>query len=315
MARSGNTFLRRVLELITGVYTGSDMNLNLTMHLQTGNMAGEETVSHDNIVWVTKTHWPMESPLGSVKFSAQKCISIVRNPIDILPSLALLMNLMSHSLQSQVPLNQVDPEWWDRYVKELSGVVNTNCTRMIAECEPAVPTYYVRYEDLVLNPNPVLMELFCFMLEVPSIDGTVVEKRIIDYCAKGSDAAAVYKLKAQPTRNLSRNAGMYTNEQLEYMKEHAREFLYYYGYVDHPTQADPDTTFFKYADGGRVQHDQAKLDEMFMGFKKCNAEGLKRVLKDNRNENFKFNETLDRINVPKIGNITAKITVKESQKR
>lgn len=210
MARSGNSFLRRVVELITGVYSGSDMNLNLTMHLQAGNLAGEETVSHENIVWVTKTHWPMESPLGSVKFSAQKCISIVRNPIDILPSLALLMNLMSHSLQSEVPLNKVDPEWWDRFVKEITRAVNLNCTRMIEELEPAIPTYYIRYEDLCLNPNPVLMELFCFLLDVPSIDGTVVEKRIIDYCAKGSDAAAVYKMKAQPTRNLSRNVGMYT---------------------------------------------------------------------------------------------------------
>ena len=105
MGRSGNSFLRRVLELITGVYTGSDMNLSLTMHIFAGNLAGEETVSHDNLTWVTKTHWPLESPLGSVKFSAQKCISIVRNPIDILPSLALLLNLMSHSLQSEVPLN------------------------------------------------------------------------------------------------------------------------------------------------------------------------------------------------------------------
>ena len=121
--------------------------------------------------------------------------------------------------------------------------------------EPAVPTYYLRYEDLVINPQPVLMELFCFMLEVPSIEGTVVERRVIDYCAKGNDAAAVYKMKAQPTRNLSRNAFMYTPEQIEWMKEASRDYLYYFGYVDHPTKADPDTTFFKYSDGGRVQHD------------------------------------------------------------
>lgn len=62
-----------------------------------------------------------------------------------------------------------------------------------------VPTYWVRYEDLVLNPQPVLMELFSFMLDVASIEGTVLEKRIIDYCAKGHEAATVYKLKAKPT--------------------------------------------------------------------------------------------------------------------
>ena len=61
-----------------------------------------------------------------------------------------------------------------------------------------MPTYWVRYEDLVLNPQPVLIELFKFMFEVDSLEGTVVEKRILDYCAKGHTAATVYKLKAQP---------------------------------------------------------------------------------------------------------------------
>ena len=70
----------------------------------------------------------------------------------------------------------------------------------------------MRYEDLVLNPKPILNELFCFMFEVTSIEGTVLEKRIADYCVKGHSAAAAYKLKAQPTRNLSRNVGMYTDE-------------------------------------------------------------------------------------------------------
>ena len=235
MARSGNSFMRRIIELITGVYTGSDMNLNLTLHLYAGNMAGEETVSHENLCWVTKTHWPLLSPLGAEKFSAQKCIAIVRNPIDQLPSMALLMNCMSHSLQSEVPLNELDPVWWERLVHMMSPMVNINVLEMREHLEPAIPTYYVRYEDLVIDPKPVLMELFAFMLEVSSIEGTIVEKRILDYCAKGNNAASVYKLKAQPTRNLSRNVNMYTPEQIEFMKEACRDYLYYYGYVDHPT--------------------------------------------------------------------------------
>ena len=64
MSRTGNTFLRRILELVTGVYTGSDMNLLLTLHLIGGNLAGEETVPEDNLCWVTKTHWPTDTPFG-----------------------------------------------------------------------------------------------------------------------------------------------------------------------------------------------------------------------------------------------------------
>jgi len=91
------------------------MNLDLTLQVIGGNLAGEETVSHENLCWITKTHWPMESPMGSKKFSAQKVISIVRNPIDIIPSMCLLANTTSHSLTTTVPINEADPAWFDSF--------------------------------------------------------------------------------------------------------------------------------------------------------------------------------------------------------
>ena len=46
---------------------------------------------------------------------------------------------------------------------------------------------------------------------------------------------------------------MYTPEQIDMFKENCREYLYYYGYVDHPEHSeDQDTAFFNYSDGGRV---------------------------------------------------------------
>mmetsp|Transcript_8268 Transcript_8268/g.9628 ORF Transcript_8268/g.9628 Transcript_8268/m.9628 type:complete len:80 (+) Transcript_8268:282-521(+) len=77
---------------MTGVFTGSDMNIDLTMMaIFNSRLAGEETVAQDNLVWITKTHWPGDSPLGSVPFSAQRGIAVVRNPIDVFPSMAYLM--------------------------------------------------------------------------------------------------------------------------------------------------------------------------------------------------------------------------------
>ena len=70
LPRTGNSFLRRIVEIVTGVYTGSDMAINLTLQMVSGNLAGEETVASSNLPWITKTHWPMESPLGVTKFSA-----------------------------------------------------------------------------------------------------------------------------------------------------------------------------------------------------------------------------------------------------
>ena len=57
--RSGNTFLRRYLEQITGVVTGADMNVEHTVPEIMWGLLGQDTVSDDNLVWVTKTHYPL----------------------------------------------------------------------------------------------------------------------------------------------------------------------------------------------------------------------------------------------------------------
>ena len=41
-----------------------------------------------------------------------------------------------------------------------------------------IPTLILRYEDLVLNPAKELTDLFCFLLDVPTLEGTVVQNRI-----------------------------------------------------------------------------------------------------------------------------------------
>ena len=48
-----------------------------------------------------------------------------------------------------------------------------------------IPTYFLRYEDLKTNPRPVLEDMYCFLLDVPSIAGTVVEKRIAELSQAG----------------------------------------------------------------------------------------------------------------------------------
>ena len=90
-ARSGNTLLRRFLEQITGVYTGSDMDIRFTYQLLTVSVGGEGHTNSDNRVWISKTHYPVQTP-GTSSFITQRNIIVVRNPIDVFPSLSLLMN-------------------------------------------------------------------------------------------------------------------------------------------------------------------------------------------------------------------------------
>ena len=38
-----------------------------------------------------------------------------------------------------------------------------------------VPTYFLRYEDLLSNPQETLEGLFCFLLEVESVEGLNIQ--------------------------------------------------------------------------------------------------------------------------------------------
>ena len=78
--RSGNSFMRKYFELLTGLATGADNCLHTEVCMQLMGFRGEYIV--DDSAWICKTHapWAMhEAP----PFIANKMISIVRNPLDI----------------------------------------------------------------------------------------------------------------------------------------------------------------------------------------------------------------------------------------
>ena len=56
-----------------------------------------------------------------------------------------------------------------------------------------VPVYFVRFEDLIVDPKKFLGEIFSFFLDVDSIEGTIVEKRIEEICNVGHSNSLVYK--------------------------------------------------------------------------------------------------------------------------
>ena len=103
---------------------------------------------------------------------------------------------------------------------------------------------------------------------------------------------------------------MYTAAQLEKMKELARDYLYFFNYVDHPSAAaDPQTTFFTY--DKETQHDEAKLALLFNGYKNRNTEALQRALQE-KQATFAFNESHPcSLNLANIGRRNGRIAIKE----
>ena len=108
MVRSGNTFLRRYLEEITGVFTGADMGIAHTFFEAQFGFLGQNTTCDSNRVWITKTHYPQDIPDGT-PFTANKMIVIARNPIDVIPSFFNLVNSQSHSLEFNERIHEDHP--------------------------------------------------------------------------------------------------------------------------------------------------------------------------------------------------------------
>lgn len=54
--RSGNSFLRRYVEQVTGITTGSSISIHTSTSLQIMGLKGESHI--DNSVWIAKSHHP-----------------------------------------------------------------------------------------------------------------------------------------------------------------------------------------------------------------------------------------------------------------
>ena len=76
--------------------------------------------------------------------------------------------------------------------------------RLLAQSK-VTPTYFVTYEQLIIDPTRTLKDMFCFLYDVKSVSGTLLEDRIDKICNQGHKGHEVYKLK-EGTGKLYRQA-------------------------------------------------------------------------------------------------------------
>ena len=110
-----------------------------------------------------------------------------------------------------------------------------------------LPTLFIRYEDLVLNPVPVLTDCFRFLLNVHSIKNTIIEKRIKGVAALEIETKTIYPLKDSGLIN--KNADMYSDELLNEIKMILKDYNLFCGYTTIGKAKDDQTSFFAYEDG------------------------------------------------------------------
>lgn len=204
------------------------MPIKITFFEAMMGLLGQHIACDSNLVWVTKTHWPVGSP-GDLVFPAEKMMVIARNPIDVYPSFCNLMNTKSHSLEVNERFDTEFPEFWQQWIERCTTAMRDNHSKVLSQVAAKIPTYFMRYEDLKLRPEPVLTELFCFMLDVDSLEGTLCERRIKEITASGFTTKTAYALKSTST-NLSRNRYMYSAEQIAYMQGELADMISFWGY-------------------------------------------------------------------------------------
>ena len=105
----------------------------------------------------------------------------------------------------------------------------------------------MRYEDLVINKEYELVNMFKFLLDLDSLDGTNIERRIKEVVSLGEQSAMLYKLKSTTLR-FNSNKVAYTQSQIDYIKETNRDFIHRFGYCNHPSDKDNFTSFYDYPD-------------------------------------------------------------------
>jgi hypothetical protein len=118
------------------------------------------------------------------KMTIEKRICIVRNPLDVIPSFLSLFYTTSHSAVPLKPWNTF--KCWDSHTKVFTDHWDKYHDRIREEAK-RVPTYYCTYEQLILDPVPSMTQMFCFLMGVDSLKGTILEARILEICGKGHE--------------------------------------------------------------------------------------------------------------------------------
>jgi hypothetical protein len=210
-------------------------------------LAGEEHVPDDRTVWLTKTHWPSPAPpFPEREFWIDRSVVLVRNPIDVFASMFLFINTGSHSMTCTETINEAFPREWDEWIRCTVAMFKEYHTFVLDTLRHKVPVFFFRYEDKTTRSTETLSEMFRFIMNKPSIEGTILQQRINKVTADSHthEKRTYYRLKSFET--LNRNISLYNKQQLDLIKSELKDFLYFFGYVNNEQDKENHTAFFNF---------------------------------------------------------------------
>jgi hypothetical protein len=117
-----------------------------------------------------KTFFPQNRE-DTYQFRANKIIYLVRHPIDVMPSYAGLVFTMSHSLEPARDWKEYN--CWHPFLNKIVPQWQQYHNYMLAQSKKT-PTFFLSYELLMTKPEETLTDLFCFLLDQESLEGTLL---------------------------------------------------------------------------------------------------------------------------------------------
>ena len=87
-----------------------------------------------------------------------------------------------------------------------------------------IPVYFFRFEDLVTDPQRILTEVFQFVSDSDSLEGTYLEKRINESVGKDS------KIYSPREGGINMNLNKYSKDQFDLIASKCRHLIHYFGY-------------------------------------------------------------------------------------
>lgn len=115
---------------------------------------------------------------------AHKIVCCVRNPFDVIVS-KMHFNCQTQGGQVEQNFAKDLPEVWDKFIREMAQSIQLYHDILIKEQMQEVPIHFMRYEDLLNDPQKTIENLFSFLLGVESVNGMNIQKRITECVNKG----------------------------------------------------------------------------------------------------------------------------------
>lgn len=176
--------VRKYLENITGIATGSDMVMRHVpnISLQIAGFKGEGIT--DDRCWIKKSHFPLCLPFQPT-FDSDFAVICIRNPLDVAPSFLYLMYVQTHNMKFREDLLK-EPilPYWDQYLHLFAEAWHDWHTYWLDIAEKGdIPVYFFRFEDMLANKRFEMEKLMKFIVGIDgSITGTVLEAKIAEIC-------------------------------------------------------------------------------------------------------------------------------------